>query len=252
MRQVYAIIPARGGSKGVPKKNIRPLKGHPLIAYSIAAGLLAGYVERVIVSTDSTEIAAIAEEYGAEVPFMRPAELSGDRSTDRDFMVHAIDWFDREEGGAPEYWVHLRPTTPLREPTVVDKAIEDILARPEATSLRSAHPAPESPFKWFRRDEGGYFSPIADTMDNEMVNAPRQHFEDVFIPDGYVDILKTKYIRASGLVHGSRMAGFISPACREVDTIQDFDYLEYELETKGSALLDYLEKKHGGSRHGRV
>ncbi len=145
---VIAIIPARSGSKGVPGKNIALLGGHPLIAFSIAAAKLAG-IERVLVSTDSEEYASVAMRYKAEIPFMRPAEISSDQSTDFEFMRHAMDWMVEKENSASEYWLHLRPTTPLRDPQILKDALELIQQHPEASSLRSGHEVPESPFKWF-------------------------------------------------------------------------------------------------------
>ena len=117
-RLTYAIIPARGGSKGVPRKNIKLLKGFPLIAYSIVAAKMSKMTDRVIVSTDSQEISDIAQKYDAEVPFLRPAEYAHDRSPDIDFVRHAIDWFAKNESNQPELFVHLRPTTPLNILTV--------------------------------------------------------------------------------------------------------------------------------------
>ncbi len=116
MNNVIAIIPARSGSKSVTDKNIKLLSGHPLIAYSIVAAKLSKEIKRVVVSTDSEEYAEIAKKYGAEVPFIRPEIYSKDSSTDRDFFIHAMNWFKDNENTLPEYWVQLRPTTPLRNP----------------------------------------------------------------------------------------------------------------------------------------
>ena len=104
---------------------------------------------RVIVSTDSKRYAEISKKFGAEVPFLRPAKLSGNKSSDYDFMLHAVKWFE-QNSNLPEYFVHLRPTTPLRDPSIVKKAIDLMISNKEATALRSSHLAPESPFKWFR------------------------------------------------------------------------------------------------------
>src|ERR1700761_5649374 len=150
MSKIYAIIPARGGSKGVKGKNVRLLGGHPLIAWAIGAGELARTVDRVIVSPDSEEIAEVARRYGAEVPFMRPATLAADRSPDRDFVIHALNWFLENEGAEPDLLVHLRPTTPLRDPVKIDEAVSAIVEAPEATALRSAHALAESPHKMFQ------------------------------------------------------------------------------------------------------
>ena len=125
MIDFIGIIPARSGSKGLPDKNIRLLGGQPLLAYSIAVAKLAGS-KRVLVSTDSEEYAEIAGVYGAEVPFIRPKELSDDKSTDYEFMHHAMTWITQKEEKLVEYWVHLRPTTPLRTPNILREAMECI------------------------------------------------------------------------------------------------------------------------------
>ncbi len=242
MKNIYAIIPARGGSKGIPKKNIKYLGGYPLIAYSIIAAKLSSLIERIIVSTDSEEIAEIALKYGGEVPFLRPLSIAKDNSTDSDFMIHAINWFKKNEGIAPEYWIHLRPTTPLRDSDIIDDAIKRIQINNTADCLRSAHKASESPFKWFMLDINGNFMGIANNLSNEQLNEPRQSFPDVFIPDGYVDILKTSFIQQTGLIHGKKMIGYISPFCTEVDTLEAFELMEYELVKRNYRIYQYLKQ----------
>jgi CMP-N,N'-diacetyllegionaminic acid synthase len=239
--KVYAAIPARGGSKGVPKKNIKLLAGFPLIAYSIAAGFMSRLIDRVIVSTDSPEIAEVARMYGAEVPFLRPAELAGDTSRDRDWVLHLLNWLQEAEGSVPDYLVHLRPTTPLRHPAIIDDAIGAMLADPSATALRSAHEAPETPFKWFTRSDQGYFQAFAPAdAPPGFANWPRQLLPKVFIPDGYVDVLKTSYMLAAEEIHGDRIFGYVSPACSEVDTLEDFAYLEFQVGRTPCKVLDFL------------
>ena len=238
---VYGIIPARGGSKDVPGKNIKLLGGYPLIAYTIAAAKMSKNISRVIVSTDSMEIASIAKKYGAEVPFMRPSELAGDKSLDIDFVLHAINWFQQHEDKIPDYIVHLRPTTPLRDPAIIDLAVQKIKTRTEATSLRSGHPSAESPFKWFLLDEQGFFKGILPGYSNDFINAPRQSFPAVYIPNGYVDVLKIAFIKKSNALHGDKMIGFVSPACVEVDSMEDFKFLEFELKKDASPVFGYLK-----------
>ena len=225
---IIAVIPARGGSKGVPKKNIQLLGGYPLIAYSIVIAKQVKEVEQIIVSTDSQEIADVAKHYGAEV-IARPPELAKDDSPDSEWALHLLSLLEKE----PEYLVHLRPTTPLREPYIIDKAIAEMQDHPEATSLRSGHPASESCFKWCIRDENEYFRNAFPDYSNERINEPRQLFPNVFIPNGYVDILKPSFIKQTGLLHGDKMLGFITPVCHEVDTIDDLEFLEFELEMRG-------------------
>ena len=236
---IVAIIPARGGSKGVPGKNIKKLNGFPLIAYSIAAARMSKRIQRIIISTDSEEIAHICKSFGAEAPFLRPAAFAQDNSKDLEFMLHAIDWCDKNEEFIPEYWVHLRPTTPLRDPKIIDRAIDILMEKSEATSLRSGHPASESPFKWFKKDVNGYFRGIID-ISNDVANNARQQFPEVYIPDGYVDVLKASFIKSSNLMHGDKMIGFVSPVCTEVDTIEDFEYLEHEVHKIKNPAFEYL------------
>ena len=237
---IVAIIPARSGSKGVPGKNIKLLGGHPLIAFSIAAAKMTPGIDRVIVSTDSAEYAAIAKKYGAETPFLRPADISDDKSTDIDLFIHSLNWFIENEKKVPEFLMHLRPTTPLRDPNIMQKAIELFHNKQEASSLRSGHLAPESPFKWFLKDELGYFKGLRDDLTPEKVNLPRQSFPAVYMPDGYVDIIRSSCILNEGLLHGNNMLVFESPYCVEVDTKDDFDYLEFQLEKEGSPLVSFL------------
>ena len=242
MSNIISVIPARGGSKGIPRKNIKDFNGHPLIAYSIAASQLSIHIDRTIVSTDDEEIARIAKAYGAEVPFMRPSEFAQDMSPDRGHTLHAMDWFKENEGSVPEYWVHLRATTPLRISHIVDEAIQKIHNDSDSTSLRSGHPAPESPCKWFKRDNRGYFiGNCPEDKRPEYYNLPRQLFPPVYIPDGYVDIMKASYVLNSDNLNGSKMIGFSSPHCYEVDTLEELEMIEFQLKKKGSPLLDYLK-----------
>ncbi len=131
MVEILAIIPARGGSKGLPRKNIKSLGRHPLIAYSIAAGLSAEQVNRVIVSTDDQEIADRARDYGAEVPFIRPSEHARDETRDLPVFLHALDWFSENEGYQPDLVIQLRPTSPFRPEFLVDEAIKVIQENPK-------------------------------------------------------------------------------------------------------------------------
>ena len=238
---ILAIIPARSGSVGVPGKNISLLGGYPLISYSIAAAKLAG-VERVWVSTDSEKYAAISRDYGAETPFLRPPEISKDDSTDFEFMRHAMEWMAQHESTVFEYWLHLRPTTPLREPKVLEDAVALIQQHPKATSQRSAHEAPESPFKWFLKDENGFFKGLSEDLTPEKVNLPRQMFPKMYNPDGYIDIVRSSHVLNHSNLHGDKMLVFESPQSTEIDTIADFDYLGYQLQKHGSKLQVYLKQ----------
>ena len=241
MPDIIAIIPARSGSKSLMDKNIKELSGHPLIAYSIAAAKLSKKIDRVIVSTNSKKYSDIAKYYGAEAPFTRPDEISTDTASDRGFLIHAMDWFKKNEISMPEYWVHLRPTTPLRISEIIDNAISEIVQDNIATSLRSGHKAPESPLKWFIKDSR-YFSGM---VNDEGYNLPKEAFEQVYIPDGFVDVIKYSFVMNNQEIHGDKMIGFESPVCSEVDSSEEFDYIQYQLDKNGSELLDYLNYMKG-------
>src|SRR5688500_3352584 len=121
---VLALVPARGGSKGIPQKNLRHLRGHPLVGWAVAAGLDASRVDRTICSTDDSDIAEVAANYGADVPFLRPSSLAEDRTTDLEVFQHALTWLERVEQWVPDVVVLLRPTSPIRPVGLVDEAIK--------------------------------------------------------------------------------------------------------------------------------
>jgi YrbI family 3-deoxy-D-manno-octulosonate 8-phosphate phosphatase len=189
--EVLALIPARGGSKGIPRKNIRPLAGFPLIAYSIAAGLKAKTVTRIIVSTDDEEIAEVARSFGAETPFMRPAELAGDLTLDLPVFQHAVTWLAEHENYRPEAIVHLRPTTPIRPPGLVDSAVRVLLRHPEADSVRGLSPAHQNPFKmWLLDGEDKPIRPLITVPGiDESYNAPRQILPSAYA-HGLIDAMR--------------------------------------------------------------
>ena len=232
MVDILAIIPARSGSKGISNKNIKNLNGHPLVAYSIKAAMLTPTIDRVIVSTDSRRYASIARKYGAETPFLRPKEISGDNSTDLEFVEHALEWLYQAEGDAPRLVVHLRPTTPLRDPRVIEKAILTINNDNRATALRSVHQMSNPAYKCFEvRDK--YLACVCNrSMDIESTTLARQNFPKTYEPNGYVDILKTEFVTTNKKMHGNKVIAFETPRVADVDTPDDFDYLSYQIKNK--------------------
>jgi len=260
-----AIVPARGGSKGVPGKNIRSLGGYPLIAYTIEAARLCAAIDRVVVSTDSPEIADIAKGFGADVPFLRPAELARDTSPDIEFVRHAVEWFQVHDGGVPELLVHLRPTTPLRDPDLIAAAILTIRSREEATSLRSVQELAEPPQKMFAIENRFLVGLFPNDPRPEYYNLPRQTFPPAYHPNGYVDIIRPAVAARGTTLHGPRILGFITPMATEVDRQEDLDYLEFMLGSRGHSLLDHLKahfpagpvgarqhRIHKGAAHGAL
>jgi len=232
MASVYALIPARAGSKGVPGKNIRDLAGAPLLAWSVRAALLAETVERVIVSTDSEDYAKIARDYGAEVPFIRPDEHAGDMIGDEPVVRHLIDWLLAAQGPMPDLIAYLRPTTPLRDPAIIDAAVKTAMAEESATSVRSIHEMSESAYKTFER-EGDYLKPVGGPAASHAdANAPRQSLPATYIGNGYVDVFRTTRLLSGQSLQGEKVYGFMTPPAAEVDTAEDFDFLEFQAERR--------------------
>lgn len=210
-KKVLAIVPARGGSKGLPDKNILPLLGHPLIAYSIRAGLGCGLIDRTIVSTDSQKIAAVARQYRAEVPFMRPGELAQDYSRDLEVFIHALKWLEAHEGHQPDLIVQLRPTSPIRFAADVEKGIKALAGHPEATSLRGVTPSPITPFKmWWADAPDQPMRPLLHLPDvKEPFNEPRQALPQTYWQTGTLDIMKRETLLQLNSMTGDKILPFV-------------------------------------------
>ncbi len=246
MADVVALIQARGGSKGVPGKNLRPLAGHPLLAWSVVACTLAASIPRTILSTDDAEIAEVGRRYGAEVPFMRPAEFATDTATDYPVIRHAIEWLRDDEGQAPDFVVQIRPTTPLREPETLDLAVAALEAAPEATGLRSVFEMSETAWKTFELSDG-YLDSLATRlpgMGPEAANLPRQAFPSTYIGQGYVDIVRSRVVLEGQQTYGDRALGFVTPDCGEVDVESDFKRLEFMVDEFGHTVRQHLNENY--------
>lgn len=232
---VLALVPARGGSKSPPDKNILPFRGKPLVAHSIEHGLRARLVGRVVVSTDSERIASIARETGAEVPFMRPGALAGDYSTDLDVFRHALEWLDRHEDYRPDLVVHLRPTSPLRPPGLIDEAIERLAAHPEVDSLRTVIPAPQTPYKMWRLS-GDYLEPLLEHPElSEPYNMPRQLLPEVYWQNGHLDVTRWTTVMEKNSMTGDRILAFeMSPEDDvDIDAARDLERAKRKVGTAG-------------------
>jgi YrbI family 3-deoxy-D-manno-octulosonate 8-phosphate phosphatase len=223
MTETLAIIPARGGSKGIPRKNIRSFSGYPLIAWSIAAAKQSEAVTRVIVSTDDEEIAAVAREWGAETPFLRPAEFAQDQSTDLPLFEHALKWLAENEGYRPEVVVQLRPTSPIRPKGLVDAAVRILLEHADAESVRGVVPAGQNPHKMWRLDAGEK-NPMTNLLAvdgiEEPYNAPRQILPPIFWQTGHIDA-----IRRETILSGSMSGKTIYPLVIDPEFTVDLDNL---------------------------
>lgn len=227
--EVLAVVPARGGSKSIPRKNIRPLAGHPLLAYSIAAGLQSDSVTRVIISTDDEETAEIARKYGAEVPFLRPPELASDVTPDLPVFQHALDWLESEEGYRPDIVVQLRPTSPVRPPDCIDTAVKILLANPEADSVRGVVPSGQNPYKMWRISEDEYLEPLLNIDQDEPYNMPRQELPQTYWQTGHIDVIRPATIKEKKSMSGDIILPlFIDPMYTvDIDTLRDWQRTEW-------------------------
>ncbi len=220
---VLALIPARSGSKSIPHKNIRIVGGLPLLAHSIHHALVAHGVDRVIVSTDSADYASIALEHGAEVPFVRPANISGDLATDLDVFTHALNWLGEHDGWTPDICVHLRPTHPVRDPRDIDEMLHIIRQDPDLDSVRSVAPAPETPFKMWFRGQDGLLRPIMVDGPHEAWNLPRQALPPVFLQNASIDVVRTAVITEQQSMTGQRIHGYVMEANWDIDNPAQFE-----------------------------
>ena len=230
MTDILALIPARGGSKGIPRKNIRSFAGYPLIAWSIAAAKQSELVTRVIVSTDDEEIAAVAREWGAETPFMRPAEFAQDKTTDLPVFEHALKWLEDVEGYRPDIVIQLRPTSPVRPHKMVDDAIRILLEHPDADCVRGVVPAGQNPFKMWRfHGEGKPLNPLL-TVDGiaEPYNAPRQILPPVYWQTGHIDAIRTATIAQKVSLTGDVIYPLVIDPKYTVDIDTLPDWAKYE------------------------
>jgi len=210
---VLAIVPARGGSKGLPGKNIRPFGGIPLLAWSIRAAADASTVDRVVVSTDDADIAAIARDAGAEVPFRRPPELAADGTTDLPVFLHVLDVLDG--GGDVDIVVHLRPTSPLRQASMIDDAVRALRDHPDVDSLRSVSRPDKTPYKMWRTEDG-LLEPLLGSWDDELFNQPRQNLPEAWVHDGVLDVVRASVL-LGGSICGRRIMPIYTPEGDAVD-----------------------------------
>ena len=222
-REILALIPARGGSKSIPRKNIRLIAGKPLIAHSIEQAKKSAHITRVIVSTDDLEIAEISRRFDAEVPFLRPSEFAQDDTPDWPVFNHALRWLKDNEGYEPEIVVHLRPTTPNRRVETLDHAIATFIQIPEADSMRSVRPAEYSPYKMVLIRPDGCIEPVVipPNCKNELWNMPRQALPQAYQGDGYIDITRPRVILGRKSMFGEKTKAYIVD-----ESVVDIDYEE--------------------------
>lgn len=224
--KILCIIPARSGSKGIKNKNIKILKDKPLLAWSIYQAQQSKFKMKIIVSTDSQQYANIAKQYGAEVPFLRPKEISDDLSTDLECIKHCINWLKDNQKYIPNIIVQLRPTQPNRKVSDIDKAIKIFSDNiKNYDSLRSVIPIKKSCFKMYTI-ENNLLNPTFNVFKNikEPYNQCRQILPQTYLHNGYIDIIKTSLLK-NNTISGEKILPFIM---EEVDNIDIDDLKDWE------------------------
>lgn len=219
MIKILTIIPARSGSKGIKNKNIKELNGKPLLAYSIEQAKNSKYAKnmKIIVSTDSNDYAKIAEQYGAEIPFLRPMNISQDLSTDQEFIKHALENLGDYQ---PDIILQLRPTQPYRKIKDIDNCLDIFIKnRNKYDSLRTVNKNTKSPYKMYRIENNNLI-PLFDKIEelNEPYNQCRQILPVTYIHNGYIDIINADIIK-NNTISGKN----IYPYVIEDEDILDID-----------------------------
>jgi N-acylneuraminate cytidylyltransferase len=219
--EILAVIPARGGSKGIPRKNIKDFACYPLIAYSIQAALNSKYVTRTIVSTDDEEIANVAKAFGAEVPFLRPAEFAQDTTLDFPVFENLLKTLQVSENYFPDLVIQLRPTSPIRPIGLVDEAIEILLENPAIDSVRGVVPSGQNPFKMWKIDkDSGLMTGLLNVEGiDEPYNSARQALPDTYWQTGHIDVIRTNVILEKKSMSGEK----IKPILINPDYTVDID-----------------------------
>lgn len=230
---MVAIVPARGGSKGLPGKNIKPLLGKPLIAYTIEAAIQAKDIHRIVVTTDSKDIAEVAAQYGAEIPFMRPQQLATDQSSAIDVYLHAAEYMMAHEGEDMGKFVVLLPTAPLRTAEDIDSALE-FWQESKASTLVSMAEA-DTPISWYYvKNKRGYIENAGFDNDNAIKN--RQINRRYYIPNGAIYILDYKLLKSRRTYYDNRTVAYVMAKEKsiDIDTVWDFELAEVKMKNGGN------------------
>jgi len=223
--KILTVIPARYGSKSLPNKNVLPLHGKPLLCHSVAYSLKSTVVNKTIVSTDSVEISNIAKKCGAEVPFIRPDEFAQDNTRDYPVIRHALDFFE-SDGVVFDLYILLRPTSPMRPPALIEKAIEIMSNNPTATAVRSVAKIKEHPYRAWNIEPNGKIKGFVDNV-LEPYNIPRQELPDVYFQTGDIEAIRRETI-ISGSVSGECVHPLVinHQDMIDIDTLADFNRAE--------------------------
>lgn len=228
--KILALILARGGSQRVPRKNIKLLGGKPLIQYTLDTAKKSKYINRIIVSTDDEEIAKVAKKYGAEVPFMRPKEISQSDSTELQAFEHALKWLKENEGYEPDLIVKLFPTSPFRRVESIDKCVELMIANPDADSVRSVRKCTEHPYKMWKI-EGNRLQPLIswEQKPKDAHTLSYQVLPPVYVNNASIDVTKPSTILNKKSITGTEIVPYVMGEIESHDINDPLDFHLAEL-----------------------
>ena len=234
-----AFVPARSGSERVPGKNIRPLAGHPLLAYAIETALRSGCFARVVVSTDSEEIADVARWYGADVPFLRPTEYATSTSPDIEWLAHTLERLEERY----DLFALIRATNPFRGPQTVRRGLGQLLDTPEADSIRAVERVKQHPGKmWLHAEDGRTMSPLLDQshLDVAWHAGQYQALPEVYVQNSALEIAWTRVVSEHGTREGAVLAPFLTHGLEgfNVDDEEDWERAERLVESGEAALTE--------------
>ena len=223
-KRILAIIPARGGSKGLTRKNVKDLVQKPLIAYTIESAKNSKYLDRIIVSTDDDEISSVSKSYGAEVPFIRPIELAQDDTPGIEPILHCLNWLLIEQDYVPDYVCVLQCTSPLRNNHQIDEAIEEIFEK-NADSIISVYESDKSPY-WMKKIENGK---LKSFLYKNKDYTRRQDIPKTYMLNGAIYICKTKLLIKNRSWYSENTIPYIMDknTSVDIDDINDFRFVEY-------------------------
>ena len=242
MPTAVALIPARSGSERVRDKNVRPLAGHPLVAYAIAAARQAGIFDRIVCSTDRGKIAEVAQRYGADVPFLRPSKLATATSPDIEWITHALEQLDEHY----DLFAIVRATNPFRGPDVLQRGLEQLLATPEADSIRAVELVKQHPGKMWML-EGKTMRPLLDQSHLESAWHAGQYkaLPEIYVQNSALEIAWTRVVSQTGTREGRVVAPFLTQGYEgfNIDDVEDWDHARRLLDS-GEAALPEVERPY--------
>lgn len=232
-KKILALIPARGGSKGIPRKNIKPLLGKPLIAWTIEQGKRSKYIDRIIISTEDEEIAEISKKYGAQAPFLRPKELATDETKGIDVVLHTIEWMKRNNESF-DLIMLLQPVSPLRTSEDIDKAVELLFSK-NAMAIISVCEVDHHPYWVNRLPENGC---MENFLKPEVMNKGRQELTTFYRLNGAIYLAYCDYIAKQKGFFGNESFAYIMPKERSVDIDDEMDFIlaEFLMKNKFSCM----------------